>query len=79
MSNLLNFMLDNGTVSGNHYTPLISHTAGDILTTLTGLYHDRVGMPVSNSYRVFDSTNHASPGLTRLSFIGPRPTESPSF
>src|SRR5690242_2751679 len=27
MPNLLNFMLDNGTISGNHHTALISHTA----------------------------------------------------
>ena len=27
MPNLLNFLLKNGVVSGNHHTPLISHTA----------------------------------------------------
>src|ERR1700733_1243392 len=32
MPNLLNFLQDNGTVNGNHYTPLISHTAHDIVT-----------------------------------------------
>src|SRR3984893_9198947 len=31
MPNLLNFLLANGTVSGNHFTPLISHTAQDIV------------------------------------------------
>jgi hypothetical protein len=36
MPHLLNFLLNNGTVSGNHYTPLISHTAQDIVTSLTG-------------------------------------------
>src|SRR5262249_8879149 len=60
MPNLLNFMLQNGTVSGNHFTPLISHTANDIITTLTGVYPDRHGVPVANSYRVFDSNNHPS-------------------
>jgi hypothetical protein len=53
MPNLLNFLLDNGIVSGNHHTPLISHTATDILTTLTGVYGDRMGVPVSNSYGFF--------------------------
>jgi hypothetical protein len=53
MPNLLNFMQDNGTVSGNHHTPLISHTATDILTVLTGAYGDRMGVPVSNSYGYF--------------------------
>jgi hypothetical protein len=38
MPHLLNFLQDNGTLSGNHFTPLISHTAQDIVTTLTGLY-----------------------------------------
>ena len=53
MPNLLNFLLENGIVSGNHHTPLISHTATDILTSLTGVYGDRMGVPVSNSYGFF--------------------------
>jgi hypothetical protein len=67
MPNLLNFMLNNGTVSGNHFTPLISHTADDILTALTGVYPDRHGQPVSNSYRVFDANGH--PSSNHTSFI----------
>ena len=55
MPNLLNFMQNNGVVSGNHHTPLISHTATDILTVLTGVYGDRMGVPVSNSYGFFRS------------------------
>ena len=50
---LLNFMTNNGVVSGNHHTPLISHTATDILTALTGTYGDRMGIPVANSYGFF--------------------------
>jgi hypothetical protein len=57
---LLNFMTANGTLSGNHFTPLISHTADDIVTSLTGVYGDRHGIPVANSYRVFDSNGHPS-------------------
>jgi hypothetical protein len=53
MPNLLNFILNNGTISGNHHTPLISHTATDILTALTGNYGDRMGIPVANSYGFF--------------------------
>src|SRR5499427_3705299 len=53
MPNLLNFLLDNGIVTGNHHTPLISHTATDILTSLTGVYGDRMGVPVANSYGFF--------------------------
>jgi hypothetical protein len=55
MPHLLNFLLDNGTVSGNHFTPLISHTAQDIVTALTGVYGDRFGFTVANSYGFFRS------------------------
>ena len=41
------------TISGNHHTPLISHTATDILTAQTGVYGDRMGIPVANSYGFF--------------------------
>lgn len=47
---LRNFLADNGSLSGDEHTPLIAHTAGDIVTTLTGLYPDRNGIGVANSY-----------------------------
>jgi hypothetical protein len=53
MPHLLDFLLDNGTVSGNHFTPLISHTAQDIVTAMTGLYGERFGFAVANSYGFF--------------------------
>ncbi|HEX4584300.1 MAG TPA: hypothetical protein VH183_05685 [Burkholderiaceae bacterium] len=53
MPNLLNFLEQNGTVLTNHHTPLISHTADDIITTLTGVYGDKHGQPVANSYGYF--------------------------
>jgi arylsulfatase A-like enzyme len=53
MPTLLDFIQSNGTISGNHHTPLISHTATDILTAQTGVYGDRMGIPVSNSYGFF--------------------------
>jgi hypothetical protein len=59
MPNLLNFILDNGVISGNHHTPLISHTATDILTALTGSYGDRMGVPVANSYGFFNPSNNS--------------------
>jgi hypothetical protein len=55
MPNLLNFLQNNGVVSGNHHTPLISHTAHDIVTALTGVYGARSGIPVANSYGFFRS------------------------
>jgi len=50
MPHLLSFLKGNGTVLKKHYTVLISHTAGGILSSLTGLYPDRMGTTVSNSY-----------------------------
>jgi hypothetical protein len=60
MPNLLNFMSNNGTLSDNEHTILISHTAGGILSSLTGLYPDRMGITVSNSYRYFTSSGSTS-------------------
>ncbi len=54
LPNLLNFFEDNGTFLSNNHTPLIAHTADDILTTNTGLYGDRQGMPVSNDYQAYN-------------------------
>jgi hypothetical protein len=55
MPNLLNFFENNGTFLSNNHTPLIAHTANDILTTYTGLYGDRQGMPISNDYQVYQA------------------------
>jgi arylsulfatase A-like enzyme len=53
MPHLLNFLKGNGTLDTNDHTILISHTAGGILSSLTGLYPDRQGQTVSNSYDYF--------------------------
>ena len=50
MPNLLNFIRGNGTLMANDHTILISHTAGGILSSLTGMYPDRNGQTVTNSY-----------------------------
>src|SRR5271169_5021472 len=52
--NLLNFLEDNGTLFTNHHTPLISHTSVDILTSLTGVYGDKFGVPIGNSFGLFN-------------------------
>ena len=62
MPNLLHFIEGNGTLLSNNHTPLIAHTADDILTTFTGLYGDRHGMPISNGYNAYNpdgTTDHA--------------------
>ena len=55
MPHLLNFIRSNGTLETNDHTVLISHTANGILTNLTGVYSDRHGQAVANSYRYFKS------------------------
>ena len=54
MPNLYNFLSNNGTLLSQHYTVLISHTAGGITSSLTGLYPDRMGITVSNSYDYYN-------------------------
>jgi type I phosphodiesterase/nucleotide pyrophosphatase len=54
MPHLLNFLKDNGTVLNKQYTVLISHTAGGITSSLTGLYPDRSGLTESNSYDYYN-------------------------
>jgi hypothetical protein len=64
MPNLLNFIKGNGTLLSNHHTPLISHTANDILTSLTGVYPDRHGVPVANSFRYFNPNGTSNLGVS---------------
>ncbi len=64
MPHLLNFIKNNGTLLTNHHTPLISHTANDILTTLTGVYPDRHGVPVANSFRYFLPNGTSNTGVS---------------
>jgi len=60
MPNLLNFMKNNGTLLTNHHTPLISHTSIDIVTSLTGVYPDKFGVPVGNSFGHFNPDGSVS-------------------
>jgi hypothetical protein len=62
MPHLLNFLRGDGTLLTNDHTILISHTAGGILTSFTGMYPDRHGQAVTNSYRYFkgDGTTASS-------------------
>lgn len=46
---LLNFLKGQGALLTDHHTPLISHTSVDILTALTGVYGEKMGMPVGNT------------------------------
>jgi hypothetical protein len=64
MPNLLNFFTSNGTFMSNNHTPLIAHTADDLLTTFTGLYGDREGMPISNSYQAYNTDGTTDPAAS---------------
>ncbi len=61
MPTLLHFLESNGTLMSNMHTPLIAHTAEDSLAIYTGLYPDRHGMPVSNSYKSYHSDGSTEP------------------
>jgi hypothetical protein len=63
MPHLLNFITGNGTMMANDHTALISHTATGILTSLTGVYPDRMGQPVSNSFRYFTPSGGSRTGV----------------
>jgi hypothetical protein len=58
---LLHFLDDNGTFLSNNHTPLIAHTGANLLTTFTGLYGDRDGMPIANSYQAYNSDGSTDP------------------
>jgi len=64
MPHLLSFLTSQGVLLTNHHTPLIAHTATDILTTLTGVYGDRHGVPVSNSFRYFNPDGTSNTGVS---------------
>src|SRR4051794_28049112 len=66
MPHLLNFLESNGTVFSNSHTPMIAHTADDSLSIYTGLYGDRHGQPVSNTYNVYnpDGTTDTATSFT---------------
>src|SRR5882724_4297777 len=72
MPHLLNFIKRNGTLLANDHTVLISHTATGILTSLTGVYPDRMGQPVSNSYKYFTPTGAVRTGVSFAYWTAPQ-------
>ena len=60
MPNLLNFIENNGVILTNHHTPLIAHTADDVLTSISGLYGDQQGVPIANTYGYFNPDGTSS-------------------
>jgi hypothetical protein len=71
MPNLLNFIESNGVLQTNHHTPLIAHTATDILTSLTGVYGSNMGVPIANSFRYFNPDGTSNPGVSFAYWTSP--------
>jgi hypothetical protein len=71
MPHLLNFLEQNGALLTNHHTPLIAHTATDILTSLTGVYGDNLGVPIANSFRYFNPNGTSNPGVSFAYWTAP--------
>ena len=71
MPHLLNFIRGNGTLLTNDHTVLISHTATGILSTLTGVYPDRMGQPISNSFRYFKPDGTTRTGVSFAYWTAP--------
>src|SRR5258705_1482042 len=71
MPHLLNFITGNGVLMSNDHTVLISHTATGILTSLTGVYPDRMGQPVSNSFRYFKTDGTTRTGVSFAYWTAP--------
>ncbi len=63
MPHLLNFLEQSGVILTNHHTPLISHTANDILTSLTGV--SGISIRMEPATWAFRSRTGRRPSLTR--------------
>jgi hypothetical protein len=71
MPHLLNFLKSNGTVLSNTHTPLIAHTANDSLSIYTGLYGDRHGQPLTNSYKTYNPDGTTDPATSFAYWTSP--------
>ncbi|HJQ41566.1 MAG TPA: hypothetical protein VJ831_00645 [Jatrophihabitantaceae bacterium] len=71
MPTLLNFLKQNGTVFSNSHTPMIAHTADDSLSIYTGLYGDRHGQPLSNSYKTYNPDGSTDPATSFTYWTSP--------
>jgi hypothetical protein len=76
MPALTNFLKSNGTLLANDHTVLISHTAGGIVSTETGLYPDRNGLTVTNSYEFFDRLAASGVGFSSAFKYWTDPTDA---
>ncbi|MDT4939655.1 MAG: hypothetical protein QOG80_3326 [Pseudonocardiales bacterium] len=79
MPHLLNFLESNGTVFSNTHTPLIAHTADDSLSIYTGLYGDRHGQGLTNSYKTYNPDGSTDPAASFAYWTSPvQDTQKPA-
>ena len=71
MPHLLNFLKTYGTVFSNSHTPMIAHTADDSLSIYTGLYGDRHGQPLTNSYKTYNPDGTTDPATSFTYWTSP--------
>jgi hypothetical protein len=71
MPHLLSFLKQYGTVFSNSHTPLIAHTADDSLAIYTGLYGDRHGQPLTNSYKTYNPDGSTDPATSFTYWTSP--------
>src|SRR5262245_26234369 len=71
MPHLLDFLKSNGTVFSNSHTPMIAHTADDSLSIYTGLYGDRHGQPLTNSYKTYNADGSTDPATSFTYWTSP--------
>ena len=71
MPHLLNFLKQYGTVFSNSHTPLIAHTADDSLSIYTGLYGDRHGQPLTNTYKTYNPDGSTDPATSFTYWTSP--------
>jgi len=53
MPNLLKFLTGQGTLVTHEHTPLIAHTADDIVSLESSLYGSQQGIPIANEYNYY--------------------------
>ncbi len=69
MPTLLNFLTGKGMLLTNDHTQLISHTANGILTSITGVYPDRLAAgAISNTFNYYNTTT-LSPAHSNSTFV----------
>jgi len=71
MPTLMSFLQDHGTILSNTHTPMIAHTADDSLSIYTGLYGDRHGQPLSNTYKTYNPDGTTDPATSFAYWTSP--------